>query len=216
MVTFLDFYETLLKFVNFRLYQQVGLHYPPLIDKNLDNAGLGFRRIKLETLEQAENRLEQAESSEAAPKKIDNLKEILDKVDKSEDQEEIDDKEEELNDFQETDKPEEKAPSEDRGDLFKNLYFLLNRETPQDNLELIIRACGGSSIRLQFCSEVSDSKITHQIIDRPIKADSLISSREYIQPQWIFDSLNARVLLPTHPYRPNVPPPPHLSPFVTT
>ena len=41
--------------------------------------------MKLETLEQAENRIEQAESNEAKPKKIENLKEILDKVESSKD-----------------------------------------------------------------------------------------------------------------------------------
>jgi len=216
MVTFLDFYETLLKFINFRLYKSVGLHYPPLVDKTLDTAGLTFRRMKLETIEQAEDGLKAAESSEAEPKKIDNLSEILDKVDGTEDpqQEETIEKEEALNDFKEADTEDKTSPSEDRGDLFKNLHFLLNRETPQDNLELIIRACGGSTVRLQFCKDKSDSKITHQIVDRPVKADSMISSRDYVQPQWVFDSLNAGTLLPTHPYRPNVPPPPHLSPFV--
>jgi len=171
--------------------------------------------MKLETLEQAENRIEQAESNEAKPKKIENLKEILDKVESSKDaQQEEENEEEALNDFQDEDKKEENAPSEDRGELFKDLTFLLNRETPQDNLELVIRACGGSTVRLQFCQNVADSKITHQVIDRPMKQNSLISSREYVQPQWVFDSLNAGVLLPTHPYRPNVAPPPHLSPFV--
>lgn len=56
-------------------------------------------------------------------------------------------------------------------------------------------------------------KVTHHVLDRPLLG-KLQTNREYIQPQWIVDSLNNLHLLPISSYKPGVPPPPHLSPFV--
>jgi pescadillo protein len=38
MMTFLEFYETLVGFVNFKLYHELGLRYPPVLDEKLEKA----------------------------------------------------------------------------------------------------------------------------------------------------------------------------------
>ena len=49
-------------------------------------------------------------------------------------------------------------------------------------------------------------------MDRPLKSTE--KGKEYVQPQYIIDSLNNLFLLPTKPYIPGIPAPAHLSPFV--
>ena len=51
------------------------------------------------------------------------------------------------------------------------------------------------------------------MVDRP-KAVKKHKDRVYIQPQWIVDSANFRVLADAELYAPGKSPPPHLSPFV--
>ena len=45
MLTFLEFYQTLLQFVNFKLYNTLGVHYPPVVDTRLDEAAAGLAAI---------------------------------------------------------------------------------------------------------------------------------------------------------------------------
>lgn len=90
--------------------------------------------------------------------------------------------------------------------LFSGMVFFLGRETPKYSLELVIRGCGGTVVQ-EDCPEV-----THQIVDRP--SPEVRTDREQLQPQWVYDSLNFKVLLPLQQYRPNQKLPPHLSPFV--
>jgi pescadillo len=57
-----------------------------------------------------------------------------------------------------------------------------------------------------------DIKVTHHVMDRPLKNKA--NNREYVQPQYIADSINNLFLLPTAQYTPGTAPPPHLSPFI--
>jgi pescadillo protein len=38
-----------------------------------------------------------------------------------------------------------------------------------------------------------------KIVDRPTQGHKYLS-REYVQPQWIYDCINARIILPTEAY----------------
>jgi pescadillo len=65
-------------------------------------------------------------------------------------------------------------------------------------------------------SDQDDSSATHFVMDRPL-SDSYMNARqtkEFIQPQYIVDCINNLYLLPTSQYKPGVPPPAHLSPFI--
>lgn len=61
-------------------------------------------------------------------------------------------------------------------------------------------------------------RVTHVVIDRPLPAAKLAEpenkGKDFVQPQYVIDSLNNLILLPTRPYKPGVAAPAHLSPFV--
>uniref|UniRef100_A0AAX7UAP1 Pescadillo homolog n=1 Tax=Astatotilapia calliptera TaxID=8154 RepID=A0AAX7UAP1_ASTCA len=98
--------------------------------------------------------------------------------------------------------------------LFEGLKFYLNREVPRESLAFVIRCFGGQvswdkSVCIGSTYDVTDETITHQIIDRPS-----VGKQYYIQPQWLYDCVNAKILLPVEDYFLGVTLPPHLSPFV--
>ncbi|XP_045390429.1 pescadillo homolog isoform X2 [Lemur catta] len=209
MATFTEFYTTLLGFVNFRLYQSLNLHYPP----------------KLESQAHAEAKAGEdtyALDSESSMEKLAALSASLARVVVP-----ATDEEAEVDEFpaegemaeQEEEHRKELEAQEKHKKLFEGLKFFLNREVPREALAFIIRSFGGDvswdkSVCIGATYDVTDSCITHQIIDRPGQQTSVIG-RYYVQPQWVFDSVNARLLLPVAEYFPGVQLPPHLSPFVS-
>jgi len=113
---------------------------------------------------------------------------------------------------------ETERKTEELKSLFKDMRFYISREVPREASVFIIRCFGGEvswdpSVGIGSTYDVTDETITHQIIDRPIIPQHILS-RTYIQPQWVFDCVNAQCLLPIDEYVPGAVLPPHLSPFV--
>lgn len=223
MLTFLEFYSNLLKFVLFKLYKDSNLVYPPLINKEVLKSvgGLTSYILNEDALPQKVN----DEQGQLLSKK--ELSKAL-KADKQSNDEEIEDIEEEkveLDEFS-TEKGDSLIqPSKylsPTSQLFEGFVFFVSREVPLDILEFCILSCGGKIISEVAINELKYndsesykkldlSKITHEIIDRP-KFEK-VGGRTYIQPQWVFDSINKKELISVNKYVPGEILPPHLSPW---
>ncbi|OMH81556.1 Pescadillo-like protein [Zancudomyces culisetae] len=108
--------------------------------------------------------------------------------------------------------------------LFSNITFFLSRETPRESLEFVIRALGGNVctnyyINGNYNPSITDSfeEISYIVTDRPEPQSSSTNKNViYVQPQFVYDCVNANKLVNHTLYHPKVADlPPHLSPFVT-
>ncbi|XP_070760481.1 pescadillo isoform X2 [Enoplosus armatus] len=204
MATFTEMYTTLLGFINFRLYHSLNLIYPPKLDS------------KAESELKEEDEDDYAMNSESYLEKLSALSASLARVVSTAEEEEA-----ELDHFpvdgMEAREKEQKQ-QEAQKKLFEGLKFFLNREAPRESLAFLIRCFGGEvswdkSVCIGSTYELTDETITHQIVDRP-NIDKQYINRYYIQPQWVYDCVNAKMLLPVEDYFLGVTLPPHLSPFV--
>ncbi|XP_041009178.1 pescadillo homolog [Juglans microcarpa x Juglans regia] len=223
MLTFLEVYETLLTFANYHLYHSINVKYPPILDPRLE--ALASDLYALSRYIDANSRTsvvdpqattmsgsEQVETQQKGtqPDESDlRLAQLQYQLPFNEPgalmrlAEDVAGEDEEDEDTRECKK------------LFKSLKFFLSREVPRESLLFVIPAFGGV---ISWEGEgapfkEADQSITHQIVDRPIQGHKFLS-REYVQPQWVYDCVNARIILPTENYLVGRVPPPHLSPFV--
>lgn len=240
MLTFLEFYSTLLHFVLFRLYKEANLVFPPVIDinklksvgglssyilKSTNDKNALLPDVKDDITNTEAETLDQSEISKAI--KADNDNNEASSVEENEEVEEVENIE--LDTFESKNKTTGdllEQPSKFQSPtstLFSKFIFFVGREVPLDILEFCILSCGGRVIseialdELKYNDKSSYNKldlsnITHQIVDRP-KVASKVSGRTYIQPQWIFDCINKSELLPVNAYAPGELLPPHLSPW---
>ena len=168
MGTFVEFYTTLLGFVNFRLYTTIGLIYPPRFNAKSDEQGGELDAIILEGrgIEDPEvtesgkehvnsgtNRgLEPSKSIEEIQKQIAAIKEGSNaEQDVSQTKEQNQASDQENNDDIDTFEPvgedadvlaQPPASGDEVDALFAPFTFFLSRETPRQPLEFILRAFG--------------------------------------------------------------------------
>ncbi|EGC36815.1 hypothetical protein DICPUDRAFT_87259 [Dictyostelium purpureum] len=244
MISFIEFYQALMKFVNYRLFSSLDLEYPPKIDEIKLGKAEGlfniFDSLKTKTAINAQKKIEAAKAVAAAAAALDGsktakadpkLKKLEEKISKISTKEEKSIKEptesEEQNDLQvnasgiskdfeglvDEENKDDIPKILDHSNLFKGFHFFLGREVPRHILEFIILSFGGRVSVQGGPVYEGNQTITHQIIDRNTITKTY-HTREYIQPQWVFDSVNSKVLLPYSEYSIGVIPPAHLSPFV--
>jgi len=225
---FAEFYISMLSFIFYRLYTEMGFVYPPRINRENEQQDLGMRALELVPHNTADVKMvkpvvvkQQVTAEEK--KRLSEVERKLNTFGKTEqpDEEEqevkTEPKDEEIpEEFRKVDEQEgenleryQTAPSL----LFANLKFWINREVQNKELQFMIRAFGAVEVFEGICDE-NDTTITHQIVDRDWPKENMKEGREYIQPQWVFDSINAGILLPYHEYSTTAILPPHLSPFV--
>jgi pescadillo len=190
MGTFIEFYTTLLGFVNYRLYNTIGLVYPPKFDPSSDERGGELDAFRLEgkafPLAQVQENGIDGHEKPAVPSagqaEADRLALLPQETEDNFELEpvEVDDASDAIDTFEPATSqdadilPQPQAIGSEVSALFSGFTFFLSRETPRASLEFILRAFGCKRIGWDavlgdgaFTTDEEDSTITHQICDRP-------------------------------------------------
>mmetsp|Transcript_96271 Transcript_96271/g.201143 ORF Transcript_96271/g.201143 Transcript_96271/m.201143 type:complete len:623 (-) Transcript_96271:143-2011(-) len=209
MLTFLEFYRAMLKFVNYRLYADLGLAYPPKRDESKEKFSGEVAALEVEMREAGKAQ----QANKEAGDKVDAEVSAAVAEDFGQENEEAAEMQRRL------------AEQTRMKSTFRGLKLFINREVPLRPMYFTL-LCGGAdevgwergatttSIAPGSAFGVDGEGITHQIVDRPLDQIKKREGREYVQPQWVFDSFNVGCQLPIALYAPGRAPPPHLSPFV--
>ncbi|ETI26689.1 hypothetical protein G647_10349 [Cladophialophora carrionii CBS 160.54] len=199
MGTFVEFYCTLLGFVNYRLYTSIGLVYPPKFDTASDERGAELAAFTLEgrqvagAIDQGQeqytigNGHAQNGNTEVVQAQIDKIARETAADGRVEQDEQPEDQPETngIDTFTpaapEGDTlPQPDVTSEDAARLFSDFTFFISREAPRHPIEFLLRAFGCKRVGWDnvlgegaFTHDETDPRITHQIVDRPAPAQPL-------------------------------------------
>ena len=191
MGTFVDFYATLLGFVNFRLYTSIGLVYPPKFDSVRDEHGAELAAFTLEGRKVGEdgdltkaiaNGHAQTANSEEVQAQVDSIAKLSEP---EQDARDTEGKAEDIENTEAIDTFEASAPGADTlpqpeisgteaAALFSDCTFFISREAPRHPIEFLLRAFGCHRVGWDpvlgegaYTNNEADPRITHQIVDRP-------------------------------------------------
>ncbi|OCK79859.1 hypothetical protein K432DRAFT_435111 [Lepidopterella palustris CBS 459.81] len=196
MGTFVEFYTTLLGFVNFRLYTSVGLVYPPKFSSSsderggelgaftLEGRGVGPSQPAIEDSSAANSEKVQTITSSAAQAEADKIAALTAPEGETDDSAALvagneDENNDALDTFEVTAQdadilPQPQAGSAETSTLFASFTFYLSRETPRQPLEFLLKAFGCKRVGWDtvlgdgaFTNDESNPAITHQVVDRP-------------------------------------------------
>jgi pescadillo protein len=194
MGTFVEFYTTLLGFVNFRLYTSIGLVYPPKFNAKSDEQGGELGAITLEgkgieepkqietqphghVNREISGETERWGSNPEIQKKIAAIEQLSDTDLDGQDEQEgnAPGAEEAINDAIDTFEttgddadilPQPQASGTEAGSLFAPFTFFLSRETPRQPLEFILRSFGCK--RIGWDAVLGDGAFTNNESDPTI------------------------------------------------
>lgn len=206
MLTFLELYQTLLGFVSFKLYADVGLVYPPPLDADKDASAAGVGAF---SLQQAKNTPtdEGVAQSEVNGKKVQSkvvrqtIKDIASNGATDSAQDDLPTVEDESGAVVDDEfvtqpsktNPEEASslatlrtlstlPESTAAKLFKPYTFFISRETSRQLFEFLIRSFGGrvgwpATSGSGSPFDETDESITHVVIDRPLAPGAVESAQ---------------------------------------
>ena len=192
MGTFVEFYCTLLGFINYRLYTTIGLVYPPKFNVTSDEKGAELAAFTLQG-RNVDNSIEDTEQQPALANGHSDTNtadmqvrvELAAAAQEDEPEEQTRDDNEVEEQAEGVDKFEVAAPEGDTlpqpeisgnevASLFSNITVFISRESPRHSIEFLLRAFGCKRIAWDallgegaFTHNEMDQRITHQIVDRP-------------------------------------------------